>query len=269
MRFCSLASSSSGNCYYVGSESTHILIDGGISKRRIEQGLAELGLTLSDISAILVTHEHSDHVKGLDQLAKRTEIPFYGTAGTLAGLTAALPFAAKRAAEAAALLVPLRHGFPLGDLFVDFFALSHDAAEPVGFTVSDGKRKFAVCTDTGIFTEEMRSAVSGADVLVCEANYDEEMLAAGPYPAYLKRRIAGRYGHLSNRDGGRFISSVLHDRIRQVVLGHLSPVNNLPFAAERTVRAEIRESGTGFAPLAGEIPLFAAPKDERSPLIEW
>ena len=269
MRFCSLASSSSGNCYYVGSRSTHILIDGGISKRRIERGLAELGLTLSDISAVLVTHEHSDHVKGLDQLAKRTEIPFYGTAGTLAGLAAALPWAEKRAEEAEELLVQLRKPFTVGDLSVDFFPLSHDAADPVGFTVSDGTRKFAVCTDTGVFTEEIEDAVSGADVLVCETNYDEEMLAEGPYPAYLKRRIAGRYGHLSNRDGGRLIASVLHGRIRQVVLGHLSPMNNLPLTAERTVRAVIRESGTDFAAEAGEVPLFAAPKDALSPLIEW
>lgn len=237
MRMMSIASGSSGNCIYIGSDDTHILIDAGISRRKIEEGLKLAGLSMKDIDAIFITHEHSDHIKGLGVISRRDEIPIYTTLGTMKGIRSASSLG-----EIPADLfrqVSADENVKVGDLTVHTFAISHDAAEPVAYTVSCGGKKAGVCTDLGIYTDYTVANLTGAEALLVEANHDINLLEVGPYPYYLKQRILSKKGHLCNEAGGRLISSVLNDQIRTIFLGHLSKENNYDRLAYEAVRQEI------------------------------
>lgn len=237
MKFCSIASGSSGNCIFTGSAGTSVLIDAGVSGRRIEQGLNALDLTTRDIDGILVTHEHSDHIKGLGVLARRYAIPIYGTPGTLRAISD-MPNIGKIPKE---LLHPVHtdEPFVLGDLTVKPFKISHDAAEPCGYRIEHNGKSAAVATDMGCYSEYTVQCLSGLDVLLLESNHDVRMLEAGRYPYYLKRRILGEKGHLSNETSGQLLGHVLHDGMREIFLGHLSKENNYEALAYETVSDEI------------------------------
>ena len=188
MEFYTLASSSAGNAALVCHENTHILIDAGISCRRITQSLAALSLTLDDLDGILITHEHIDHVRALGTLQKKHAVPLYASSGTAAALDYPAPYLHAFAAD---------ETFTIKDLQIRSFRTSHDAKESVGYRI-ESSAVFALATDIGCVTDDILAALRGADAVIIEANHDEDMLMQGPYPYPLKRRILSDRGHLSN-----------------------------------------------------------------------
>ncbi|MCI8466503.1 MAG: MBL fold metallo-hydrolase [Lachnospiraceae bacterium] len=237
MRLVSIASGSSGNCIYVGTDSTHILIDAGISTKRIEAGLAGLGIKGSELSGILITHEHSDHIGGLRVFSRKNEIPIYTTKETYEGILTArsvggLPGGLHRK------IFP-DEAFFIGDMKITPFSIDHDAAGPCAFRVDAGASSAAVVTDLGNYSQYTINHLLGLDAILLEANHDVRMLETGPYPYYLKRRIMGNRGHLSNDSAGRLLGEILHDGFKKALLGHLSKENNFADLAYETVRLEI------------------------------
>ncbi len=255
LRAATLASGSSGNCAVVSDGRVHILIDAGISTRRISQGLKGLGIELRHIAGVLITHEHIDHVAALPVLCRQTGAPLYtaeGTAFALCGKWGGLE-------ERFRVFEPGQR-FAVQGLEVGAFATSHDCARPVGYWVTDGRRKMALCTDTGLITPEAREGVRGAHTLIGEFNYDPEMLRKGPYPLHLQDRIRGSRGHLSNEMGAELAAWAAQQGTTRVVLAHLSQENNTPgtalAAAERTLGA----LGLG----SGDVELISAPRNEST-----
>ena len=265
MRFESIASGSSGNCIYVGSDTTHLLLDVGISRKRTAQALHDIGLDLKDIDGIFITHEHSDHIAGLAMIAKYADMPIYATEGTIRAIRR-MPKCAEIPADRF-IRVKADEKVSIGDLKVDPMAISHDAAEPVGYRVQYGRQKACVCTDLGCYTEYTAECLRDADVLLLEANHDVNMLQVGPYPYHLKQRILGSRGHLSNISSGELLTKVLNDHMKGIFLGHLSQENNLPELAFETVRLEIMASECGYQ--ADELPIRVASRHIPSPLIEF
>lgn len=263
MRLCSIASGSSGNCIYVGSEATHLLVDVGISGKRTESGLNELELTGRDIDGILVTHEHSDHIQGLGVIARKYGIPIYATAGTIAAM--------KKCSSLGKLDGDLFYEikedtkFTIKDLVINPMRISHDAAQPVGYRVSYGKKKVAICTDLGFYNDYTVECLKGMDALLIEANHDVNMLQVGPYPYHLKQRILGDRGHLSNENSGRLLCRILHDKLQTVLLGHLSKENNLPELAYESVRMEINMGDVPYK--AGDFDIRVARRSEVTPVV--
>lgn len=233
MTITTLASGSSGNCILVSHGGTHLLVDAGISCRRIKTALSQMGLSPDGLTAVLITHEHSDHISGLATLFKQYHLPVFCTPGTGRQLAYRIAFI-----EEVLHTVSPGESFPLGDLSVTAFATLHDAAESVGYTFTDGRRKAAIVTDLGMVTSVVEQAVQGADLLVAEANHDPDLLMEGPYPYHLKQRILGQHGHLSNSQCAALISRC---GAKTVVLAHLSAENNSPALALDTVRACVGE----------------------------
>ncbi len=224
-----LASSSSGNCSVVQAGSTTVLVDAGISARRTGHGLRDLGLG-DTVDAVLVSHEHSDHCRQLGMLAKRFGCPIYGTEGTLNEITRFL-----RGGER---LEPIRKGkpFALGDLEVTPFHVSHDAVDPCGYALDDGRARVGVATDLGTLNDEARAQLGRCRALALEANHDVEMLMTGHYPPYLKERIRSPLGHLSNDEAGQALAMfAMAETVQTVILAHLSDHNNRPDLALATV----------------------------------
>lgn len=248
MEFYTLASSSAGNAALVCHERTRILIDAGISCRRITQALAALGLAPDDLDGVLITHEHIDHVRGLAALCKKCGAPLYASSGTAAALRC--PDGRLRAFSAG-------DGFTVGALRVKSFRTSHDARESVGYRIDSGEGSLAVLTDTGYVTDEARAAACGADMLLLEANHDPAMLKNGPYPYYLKQRILSEYGHLSNDAAADFALECALAGTRDILLAHLSGENNTPQLAEYTVARRLQSCGRS-------VRLAAAPRDTIS-----
>ena len=237
MRLCSIASGSSGNCIYVGSEEAHVLVDVGISGKSIEKGLNSLDLTGKDVDGILITHEHSDHIKGLGVLSRKYDIPIYATPGT-AEAVKAMSSLGKIDGELFRE-IHADQDFQIGDLLISPFHISHDAAEPVGYRINHGTKSAGIATDLGYYDDYIVQNLSGLDVLLLEANHDVNMLQVGSYPYYLKQRILGNRGHLSNETAGRLLCRLLHERMKAVFLGHLSRENNYEALAYETVCSEV------------------------------
>ncbi|MBR4573823.1 MAG: MBL fold metallo-hydrolase [Lachnospiraceae bacterium] len=249
MRICSIASGSSGNCIYVGSDDTHIIIDAGISGKRIEEGLNSLGLTTRDLNGILITHEHSDHVASLGVLARKYGIPMYATKGTIGGIMEQKCLGTIDES----LFNAISDDFSIQDLSIKPIEVSHDAAEPVAYRIEHGDGAVGVCTDLGTYDESIIRGFSGVDVLFLEANHDVHMLQVGRYPYYLKRRILSDRGHLSNENCGRLLCRLLHDDMKAIVLSHLSAENNLAELAYEAVRLEILMDECAYGPSDFEI----------------
>ena len=263
MRLCSIASGSSGNCIYVGDENTHILVDAGISAKRVEAGLKELELEGSDIQGLLITHEHSDHIKGLGVLSRKYHLPIYGTKETLDEIAACKTLGVFDTS----LLSPIEPDvdFQIGDLTLEPFSIHHDAANPVAYRVSHERKSVAVATDMGHYDQYVIDHLKDLDALLLEANHDVNMLETGPYPYYLKRRILGDHGHLSNENAGRLLNYILNDKLKYVLLGHLSKENNYEALAYETVRFEIDQGDTPYK--AKDFPIEVAKRDEMSQII--
>lgn len=222
-RLCPLFSGSSGNSYYIGSRSAGLLIDAGRSARQLDGALKLCGVDPLAVQGILVTHEHTDHVAGLRVFAKRYGLPVAASSGTLEALGPALE--GIETLEAAP-------GMELAGIRVTPFSTSHDCAQPLGYrmTTEDG-REFALCTDLGFLSDEVKEHLLGADFVVLESNHDLDMLRTGPYPAYLKRRILSDHGHLSNADCAGFLPALAKSGTRRFLLAHLSRENNSPALA--------------------------------------
>jgi len=237
LRCCVLASGSSGNAVYVDCGETRVLVDAGVGPRRVAKALAEAGLQVDQVDAILVTHEHSDHVKGLRTVAKQLNAPIYTTAGTWSAIAGMWSESETVVARRVTAGTP----FSLGSLVIEPFALPHDANEPTGFCFYAGRTKLAIATDLGYVNDRIREAVAGAAVLVLETNHDVELLRAGSYPWHLKRRILGDRGHLSNEAGAQMLVDVLDEQVQTVCLAHLSQDNNRPELARRAVDTMLGE----------------------------
>lgn len=239
-------------------------MDVGISRKRTMQALNGIGLDMKDIDGIFLTHEHVDHVTGLPVIAKYSEMPIYATKGTIEAL--------KRSSKCCnidpARFVCVRADEPVtvGDLKVNPMRISHDAAEPVGYRIYEGKKKACVCTDLGCYTDYTMDCLKDSDVLLIESNHDVNMLQVGNYPYMLKQRILGDRGHLSNTSSGQLLSRILNDHLKGIFLGHLSKENNIPELAFETVRVEIMFSDTGYR--AEELPIHVAKRSEPSMLVE-
>lgn len=237
-RFCSLFSSSRGNCTYIGSRDAGILIDCGVSAKRIAQTLSSLDVDVRSIRAIFITHEHTDHISGLRVFASRHHIPVYASTGTIGALEQMQLCGSFPLSEISA------QGTDVGGICVRPFALSHDAVQPVGYTVetSDGRR-ISVATDTGIVTEGILSAISGSDLVLLESNHDIGMLQTGPYPYAVKRRILSDKGHLCNDVSAETAVRLLESGTTRFCLAHLSRDNNMPQLAYQTTYSEMQLSG--------------------------
>lgn len=263
MRLCSIASGSSGNCIYVGSDHTHLLVDTGISKKRIDEGLHTLGIKGEELAGILITHEHSDHIQGLGVFSRKYGIPVYATKGTLKGIREYKSLG--KMPDGLLHEIEIDKDFLLGDLTIHPFAISHDAYQPSGYRIACGERSVAVATDLGIYDDYTVENLKGLDAVLLEANHDIHMLEVGPYPYPLKRRVMGEKGHLSNEVSGRLLCDILHDNLKQVVLGHLSKENNYAELAYETVKLEVT---VGDNPYRGEdIPLMVARRDAVSDIV--
>ncbi len=265
MRFTSIASGSSGNCTYVGSENTHILIDAGVSKKRIEEGLNGLGVSLSDLSAIFVTHEHVDHIAALHTILKKYDIPIYATGGTIEGIRNS----DKKCEMIDSRFIPVQvdRAVSVGDMIINPMKISHDANEPCGYRVYCGDKKVGIATDLGCYTDYTVECLLDCDALLLEANHDVRMLQTGPYPYQLKRRILGDMGHLSNEKSGELLCKLLNDKMKGIFLGHLSKENNLPELAYETVRVEIDMGENPFH--SSDFQIMVAKRSELSPVLEF
>lgn len=261
-RFASIASGSSGNSIYFGSDNTHILIDTGISNKRIEEGLKNLGLKVSDLSGILITHEHSDHIQGLKTLIKKYHIPIYATKGTLDYIKAKKIIEGN---EDLCNVISADTKITIDDIDASVFKISHDASEPVGFRLSTAGKSVAVATDMGVYDEYIVDELQDLDAILLEANHDIRMLEAGPYPYHLKRRILGSKGHLCNEIAGKLLARILNDNIKQVLLGHLSKENNYPSLAYETVKVEIDEADVEYR--GSDFKIEVAKRDAMSEVV--
>lgn len=261
MRLCSIASGSSGNCIYVGSDTTHLLVDVGISGKRTETGLKELGLKMQDIDGIFITHEHSDHIAGLGVLARKYGTPLYATNGTIQAIMKSQTVGS--IPEELFHPVVADEKIVIKDVSCNPMRISHDAAEPVAYRFQHGKKRVGIVTDLGTYNDYTVESLKGMDALLLEANHDINMLQVGPYPYYLKQRILGDRGHLSNERAGQLLCSLIHDNLQAVMLGHLSKENNLPELAYEAVRVEVTmEQGKNL-----EFPMYVASRSEVSRII--
>jgi len=222
MRFASLGSGSRGNALVVEAGKTRVLLDCGLSVTEVATRLARRGLEVTDVDAIVVTHEHADHIGGVAGLARRYEIPVYLTYGTLAALDG------DRGALGPTTIIDSHMPFAIGDVQLCPFPVPHDAHEPVQFVFSDGNVRLGVLTDTGSSTPHIERMLSGLDALMLECNHDLAMLARGSYPAVLKQRIAGRFGHLDNDSAAELLGHVDCSRLQHFIAAHLSQQNNTP-----------------------------------------
>ena len=264
MKMMSVASGSSGNSTYIGSDTTSILLDAGISAKAIERGLLEADVSIRDVDAILVTHEHYDHIKGIGVLSRKYNIPILCTYGTADGIMQCKSLGTFDYN----LISSFQAGdsFMVGDIQVKTHPISHDAFEPVCYSFEKDGKKVSVATDLGIYDDMIIDFLSESDAMIIEANHDIRMLEAGDYPYYLKKRILGKLGHLSNEAGGKLIRALLNDHLKFVGLGHLSEKNNYPELAYEAVKLEL--AGNFFFDDVREINLSVAPRYNPGDLIE-
>lgn len=259
LAICSLASGSSGNCYLIKSNNAAILVDAGISARQIVLRLEKLGLSLSDIDAVFITHEHSDHTKGIKPLSKSENIRFCSSEGSFRNLGIEVD-------ESRFEFIKSGDSLMVGDILVRCFSLSHDAAEPTGYSFSSGNALISIVTDTGTVTDEIYSSVNASDILVLESNHDVNILKMGRYPWFLKQRILSDQGHLSNEAAAELLCRIGKEcpqKKRLILLAHLSKENNFPEMAMAT-SVNILEA-IGMA-VGKEFRLAVLSRDEASPL---
>lgn len=261
MEYCSLMSGSWGNCHYIKGGNTRILIDAGQTGKRVLANLAAAGLGDGrDLTGILVTHAHRDHVTAVGVLARKLKVPVYATEGTwcqMEEISGPIPEGLKR-------VVRPMEKWRLNELEIEAFPTSHDALESVGYVVRCGSQGIGVATDLGVFTDQMAEVLSSLECLALEANHDLDMLRFGRYPVYLKKRISGVSGHLSNEDAAAGLLRILCPKTRHVVLAHLSEENNTPEKALDCVRGHVASYGGEKNP---ELKIIVAPRCVPGPRI--
>lgn len=238
MKFCSLASGSSGNCQYIETSQTRLLVDAGLSGKRIQEALGLIEVDPASLQGILVTHEHSDHIKGVGILSRRFNLPVYANENTWLAMEDKLG----KISPENRVTFTTDEEFELNDLKVLPFATYHDAEEPVGYVLRRDEKKIALLTDTGTVCSRIRNHIKGAKLVLIESNHDEKMLMIGGYPYYLKQRIKSDVGHLSNDFCGEFIVDI-HEENSTYLLAHLSRENNTPELAYLTVSQIVEGAG--------------------------
>lgn len=254
MEICTLASGSSGNCLLVRSGRSNILIDAGISARRITTGLKTLGVAPEKLDGIFITHAHTDHIAGLSTLTKKLTMPIYASADTAHQICNKIPWIDYLIEE-----IKPGSGVELGEMWCQSFATPHDAPGSMGYSVTAEGCKMALATDLGHLNQSVMEGIAGSDLIVAEANHDEEWVKTGPYPLFLKQRVLGDYGHLSNETGALLVQRAVEQGARTVLLAHLSSENNTPARARNTVAHHLRS--VGIDP-ERDIDLTVAPRSE-------
>ncbi len=239
MKLCSLSSGSSGNAIYIETEKSKFLIDAGFSGVQIETLLKAIGVQAKELDFLLVTHEHSDHIKGVGVLSRRYDLPIYANYGTWMAMTGKLG----KIKEKNIQVFKTDREFSIRDVDILPIGIYHDSAEAVGYIVENAGEKLSVTTDTGFVSESMIDTMRGSGLVLLESNHDPRMLEEGPYPPELKKRIRGLNGHLSNLDSARVLGELLSGSGERVLLGHLSEENNLPALAFETVVHYLTELG--------------------------
>ena len=260
LRICSLASGSSGNCYVIWTEDTVLLVDAGISGKQIRERMQSIGKSCENVDAILITHEHSDHIKGLSALIKNNR-RIYASRKTLSATK--LEFN-----EGFCSYINAGEDFSIGDIRVRAFRTSHDAIDPMGFIFASGGSAICIVTDTGCLNDEIKAFMKEAGIIVLESNHDENILKMGPYPWFLKQRILSDKGHLSNETSANALAEIIasesSEKKRLVLLAHLSKENNFPEMAEATMENILREKGCK----ANACILRVLPRNEVSEIYE-
>ncbi|MTI70321.1 MAG: MBL fold metallo-hydrolase [Firmicutes bacterium] len=239
LKFCSLASGSSGNCQYIETEKVKILIDAGLSGKKIQNGLDKIGVDPKSIDCILVTHEHKDHTKGVGILSRRFNLPIYANNNTWNGMLKDLG----KLKDENIREFKSDIDFEISDIGIHPFKTFHDSNESVGFNFHYRNKKISILTDTGCVNDNIKNKIKNSDLLMIEANHDIDMLKVGKYPWFLKKRVLSDNGHLSNEAAGELITEVFSGRNETFVLGHLSKENNFPELAHQTVVNIITEKG--------------------------
>lgn len=235
LKFCSLYSGSSGNSLFVENNNTKILVDAGVSGKKIIDALDSINVKPEEIDAILVTHEHSDHIQSLGTFSKKFDIPVYANHNTWSKI----PKEIEKIDKKNIFTFNTSQDFVIGDLVIHPFKTPHDAIESCGFNITYGKTKMSIATDLGHVTPEIQECLSGSKFILLESNYEPEVLRLCSYPYLLKSRIAGPNGHLSNNMAGETISSLIESGLATVMLGHLSKESNFPEMAYETVLSEL------------------------------
>ncbi len=266
MRLCSIASGSSGNCIYVGTKHTHVLVDVGVSCKRIEEGLKKAALTGHDIDGIFITHEHTDHIQGLGVIARKYAIPMYATEGTIEGIRLGCKNLGNFD-EDLFHVIRVDKDLQLGDLTIHPFQIPHDAKEPCGYRFECEGKRAAVATDMGTFNSYIVENLKNLDAILLEANHDVHLVQVGPYTYPLKQRILSDNGHLSNDNSGILLSKILHDNMKYILLGHLSKDNNMPELAYETVKLEINAADNPYR--AEQFSLQVADRSEPGEVLEF
>jgi len=256
MRFSVLASGSSGNAYYVETEQACILVDAGISCREIERRLELVGVKAKKLDALIITHEHTDHIKGAGPLARRFDLPVYLNKKTFENGRKALGNLSRP------VIFQTGQTMNINDLCVETFTKCHDASDPFGLVISSNGTRIGLSTDLGKSTGLVEDRLKGCDALILEFNYDQEMLEQGPYPLAIKRRIKGSEGHLSNKQAGDLLRVISKENLKYVVLAHLSETNNQPDKAHREAEEVLGRCGLT------EANILIGKQDEPGPMIE-
>jgi phosphoribosyl 1,2-cyclic phosphodiesterase len=239
LTFCSLSSGSSGNCYYIGNEIHGILIDAGISATSIRKFLKSINISIQSVMGVLVTHNHSDHIRGLEVLTRKNSIPVFTTNNVWKSILGPHCEITRDCVRE----IPLRQSFHLAGFDIEAFPVCHDAPETIGFHICHEGKKITIATDLGHICETSAPYIREANLLVIESNYDEEMLINGGYPYYLKKRIQSDHGHLGNLQTSGFLAETLSDKLSHICLAHLSKNNNTPDKALATLNRTLSEKG--------------------------
>jgi phosphoribosyl 1,2-cyclic phosphodiesterase len=239
LNFCSLSSGSSGNCYYIGNEFHGILIDAGISASSIRKFLKDMNISLQTIMGVLITHNHIDHIRGLEVLTRKNSLPAFTTPKIWESILSP----EKNISRDCIREIGLQQKFHLAGFDIEAFPVYHDAPETVGFHICAGDKKITIATDLGHICETSAPYIKEANLLVIESNYDEEMLAKGAYPYYLKKRIESDHGHLGNLQTSVFLADIISDKLSHICLAHLSKNNNTPERALQTLYTALSQSG--------------------------
>lgn len=260
-RYCSLASGSSGNSHYLETPENKLLIDAGLSGKKIQEGLAHIGVDPKTLTGILVTHEHSDHIKGVGILSRRFDLPIYANQGTWEAMEDCLGKIKPENKK----YFETEGTFIINDMSINPFGIHHDAKEPVGFCFYHDSKKVSFVTDTGHVCDKIKAKVKDSDILLIESNHDVNMLRMGSYPWLLKKRVESDYGHISNETAGNLIVDVCQTKRPIVLLGHLSKENNFPELAIQTVQNILRENKL----VEGrDLQLLLAPRDKPTQVFE-
>ena len=250
MRLNVLGSDSNGNCYVLQNDKEALIIEAGVRFSEVKKALK---WQLSKVVGAVITHEHNDHVDGVGIMSRRYDIPVYATEGTWENMpkkVGNIKPANKNALYSGETVM-------INDLMIKPFPIPHDAAQPVGYCITDGSAKITVATDIGHITDEVRESIKDSNILLIESNHDVNMLKTGPYPYPLKQRVLGDFGHLSNENCGKILGDIITDTLKYIFLGHLSNENNTPVLAFETVKAKLENEGVV---VGGDVNMYVAPR---------